>query len=54
MYNSEIWNITKSELKDLEAKNVYLVRKVVNNEVRNEDERLSSQQVLEMLGLQVD
>ena len=34
LHNCEVWNITKSELKDLEAKNVYLMRKVVGNDVR--------------------
>ena len=52
LYNCEVWNITKSELKDLEAKNVYLMRKVVGNDVRNEDERLSGSRLLEMLGLE--
>ena len=51
-YNCEIWNITKSESEDLEAKNVYLMRKVVGNDVRNEDERLSGSRLLEMLGLE--
>ena len=46
LYNCEVWNITKSELKDLEAKNVYLMRKVVGNDVWNEDERLSGAQLL--------
>ena len=41
LYNCEVWNITKSELKDLEAKNVYLMRKLVGNDVRNDEERLS-------------
>ena len=49
LYNCEVWNITKSEPKDLEAKNVYLMRKVVGWDVRNEDERLSGSQLLEML-----
>ena len=31
---------------------MYLMCKVVNNEVRNEEKRLSSQQLLEMLGLE--
>ena len=48
----EVWNITKSELKDLEAKNVYLMRKLVGCDVRNEDERLSGSRLLEMLGLE--
>ena len=46
-YNCEVWNITKSELK-----NVYLMLKVVGNDVRNEEGRLSGSQVLEMLGLE--
>ena len=52
LYNCEVWNIAKSELKDLEAKNVYLVHKVVGNDVRNEEERLSGSRLLEMLGLE--
>ena len=52
LYNCEVWNITKSELKDLEAKNVYLVCKLVGCDVRNRDERLSGSQLLEMLGLE--
>ena len=39
-------------LEDLEARNTYLMRKVAKNAVRNEEERLSSQQLLEMLGLE--
>ena len=34
LYNCDVWNITKSELKDLEAKNVDLMRKVVGNDAR--------------------
>ena len=41
LYNSEVWNITMSDLKDLAAKNASLMRKVVGNGVRNEEERLS-------------
>ena len=26
LYNRDVWNITKSEFKNLEAKNVYLIR----------------------------
>ena len=52
LYNCEVWNITKSEFKDLEAKNVYLMRKVMGNDVRNEEERLSGLRLLEMLGLE--
>ena len=52
LYNDEVWNITKAELKDLEAKNVYLMRKVVGCNVRNEDERLSGARLREMLGLE--
>ena len=40
LYNCEVWNITKSELKDLEAKNVYLMRKVVGCDVRNKEEEI--------------
>ena len=50
--NCEVWNIIKSDLKDLEAKNVYLMRKVVGNDVRNEEARLSGSRLLEMLGLE--
>ena len=38
-------------IKDLEAKSVYLMLKVVGNDVWNEDERLSGSRLLEMLGL---
>ncbi len=52
LYNCEVWCITKGQLEDLEARNMYLMRKVAKNAVRNEEKRLSSQQLLEMLGLE--
>ncbi len=52
LYNCEVWCITKGELEALEAWNTYLMRKLAKNAVRNEEERLSSQQLLEMLGLE--
>ena len=36
----------------LRGESVYLMRKVVGNDVRNEDERLSGSRLLEMLGLE--
>ena len=52
LYNCEAWSINKSELKDLEAKDVYRMRKLVSNNVRDEEERLSGPQLLEMLDLE--
>ena len=46
LYNSEVWVIGKREVKDLEGKVVYFMRKVVGEKVRNEgeEERLSNQE----------
>ena len=52
LYNCEVWVIGKGEMEALEAKNVYLMRKVIDSNVRNAEERLSRQQLLEMLGLE--
>ena len=54
LYNSEIWVIGKRDMKALEGKVVYLMRKVVGEKVRKEEEgdRLSNQKLREMLGLE--
>jgi len=52
LYNCEFWSINKSELEDLEAKNVYLMRKLVSNNAQDEEERLSGPQLWEMLDLE--
>ena len=52
LYDCEVWVIGKGEMEALEAKNVYLMRKVIDSNVRNAEERLSRQQLLEMLGLE--
>ena len=54
LYNSEVWVIGKGEMKALEGKVVYLMRKVVGEKVRKEEEgdRLSNQKLREMLGLE--
>ena len=52
LYNCEVRSVNKSELKDLEAKNVYLMRKLVGNNAQDEEERLSGPQLLEMLDLE--
>ena len=46
--------IAKREMEDLEGKVVYLMRKVVGEKVRKEkeDERMSNQQLREMLGIE--
>ena len=55
LYNSEVWVIGKREMKDLEGKVVYFMRKVVGEKVRKEEEeeRLSNQQLREMLGMEL-
>ena len=50
--NSEVWGIAKREMEDLEGKVVYLMRKVVREKVRKEKERMSNQQLREMLGIE--
>ena len=61
LYNSEVWVIGKREMKDLEGKVVYFMRKVVGEKVRvvgekvrkeEEKERLTNQQLREMLGME--
>ena len=54
LYNSEVWVICKREMKDLEGKVVPFTRKVVGEKVRKEKEkeRLSNQQLREMLGME--
>ena len=54
LYNSEVWVIGKGEMKDLHGKVVYLMKKVVREKVRKEEEakRLSNQQLRKMLGLE--
>ena len=52
LYNSEVWVIGKEEMKALEGKAVYLMRKVVGEKVKEGKERLSNQQLREMLGLE--
>ena len=52
LYNCEVWCITKGEMEALEAKNVYLMRKVAKKAVQDEEDHLSGPQLLEMLGLE--
>ena len=56
LYNSEVWVIGKREMKDLEGKVVYFMRKVVGERVRKEEEeeeeRQPNQQLREMLGME--
>ena len=54
LYNSEIWVIGKRDMKALEGKVVYLMRKVVGEKVRKEEEgnRMSNQKLREMLGVE--
>ena len=54
LYNSEIWVIGKRDMKALEGKVVYLMRKVVGEKVRKEEEgnRTSNQKLREMLGVE--
>ena len=53
LYNSEVWVIGKEEMKALEGKVVYLMRKVVGEKVKKEEGKLlSNQQLREMLGLE--
>ena len=52
LYNSEVWVIGKGEMKYLEGKAVFLMRKVAGKKVKAGEERTSSQQLREMLGLQ--
>ena len=53
LYNSEVWTINETEIKALEGKNGYLMRRLVGEIVRNaDDKRLTESQLLEMLGLE--
>ena len=52
LYNCEVWVINKGEMEALAGKNVYLMRKVANKVVRDGEERLSNQELREMLGLE--
>ena len=54
LYNSKVWVIAKREMKDIEGKVVYFMRKVVGEKMRKEEEeeRLSNQQLREMLGME--
>ena len=52
LYNCEVWNITETEMKTLVGRNGYLMRRLVGEVVRSEDnKRLTESQLLEMLGL---
>ena len=51
LYNCEVWNITKTEMKALVVR--YLMSRLVGEVVRSaDDKRLTESQVLEMLGLE--
>ena len=54
LYNSEIWVIGKKDMKALEGKVVYLMRKVVGEKVRKEKagDRLSNEKLRKMLGVE--
>ena len=54
LYNSDVWVIGKREMKDLEGKVAYFMRKVVGEKVRKEEEeeRMSSQELRKMLGIE--
>ncbi len=51
LYNCEVWVIGKGEMEALERRHTYLMRKAAGKAVREGEERLASQQLLEMLGL---
>ena len=52
LYNCEVWYITETEMKALVGRNGYLMRRLIEEVVRSEDEkRLTESQLLEMLGL---
>ena len=51
--NSEVWTITGTEMKALEGRNGYLMRRLIGEVVRSaDDKRLTESQLLEMLGLE--
>ena len=52
LYNSEVWVIGKGEMKALEGKVVYLMRKVVGETVKEGEERMSNQELRGMLKLE--
>ena len=52
LYNCEVWVIGKGEMEALERRHTYLMRKAAGKAVREGEERLASQQLLEMLGLE--
>ena len=39
MYNSEVWNITETEMKALVGRNRYLMRRLVGEAVRSADDK---------------
>jgi len=52
LYNCEIWNITETEMKALEGREGYLMRRLTGEVVRSvDDKRLTESQLLKMLGL---
>jgi len=52
LYNCEIWNITETEMKALVGRNGYLLRRLVGEVVRSEEDRkLTESQLLEIPGL---
>ena len=52
LYNCEVWNITETEMKALVGRNGYVMRRLVREVVRSEeDKRLTESQLLEMLVL---
>ena len=46
-YNCEVWVIGKTEMKALQGKNVYLMWKVMNEKVTDEEERMSNQKMMD-------
>ena len=53
LYSSEVWKINETEMKALVGRNGYLMRRLVGEVVRNEDDkRLTESRLLEMLGLE--
>ena len=52
LYNCEVWVINKSEMKALERRNVYMMRKVVGMKAGDEDERWSNEKLMAVLGLE--
>ena len=53
LYNSEVRNITQTEMKALEGRYGYLLRRLIGEVVRNAyDKRSTESQLLELLGLE--